>query len=83
MLTAAEDVPQVGREPRQSGESRYVSHQLGFKAFLTRLRDSLRPKRARAGPARGRPHLRETGHVSPCYPREAGIWMAFREVPLR
>jgi hypothetical protein len=31
----------VGREPRQSDESRYVSHQLGCKAVLTHLRDSL------------------------------------------
>ena len=41
MLRAAEDVPQVGREPRQSDESRCVSHQLGIKAFLAHLCDIL------------------------------------------
>jgi hypothetical protein len=41
MLRTAADVPQVGDEPRQSDESRYVSHQLGSKAFRTPLCNSL------------------------------------------
>ena len=41
MLSAGEDVPQVGREHRQSDESRYVSHQLGSEACRTPLCDSL------------------------------------------
>jgi hypothetical protein len=46
MLRAAEHRPQVGREPRQSDESRCVSHQSGAKAFRTPLCNSLRPEQA-------------------------------------
>jgi hypothetical protein len=48
MLRVAEDGPQVGREPRQSDESRYVSHQLGSKAFRTPLCNSLHAKHKRS-----------------------------------
>jgi hypothetical protein len=41
ILRAVEGGPKVGREPRQSDESRYVSHQLGAKAFRTPLCNSL------------------------------------------
>jgi hypothetical protein len=41
MLKAAEDVPQVGGNPRQRDDSRCVSHQLGSKAFRTPLCNSL------------------------------------------
>ncbi len=41
MLRAGEDGPQVGRDHRQSDESRCVSHQLGSEAFWTPLCNSL------------------------------------------
>ena len=54
MLRAAEDVPQVGREPRQSDESRCVSHQLGIKLLAFGDTDdtqsSLRPLGSRPLP---------------------------------
>jgi hypothetical protein len=39
--------PAVGREPRQCDESRYVSHQLGSKAFRTPLCNSLHARKQR------------------------------------
>ena len=53
MLRTAEDVRQVGGEPRQSDESLHVSHQLGSTAFRTPLCNSLRPERSSRSPRCG------------------------------
>jgi hypothetical protein len=52
MFGAGQSGKQMGRDSRWSVEARCVSHQLGFKAFRTRLRNSHHGEEERHQPGR-------------------------------